>query len=180
MFSACGTNRLSDPRALHAVRNTKVFDNINPSQYHVVQRVEGVSCGKTWADLSSDDDAIQDLKANTKNIQDQIDGITNIICENTGWSWIHNCNNSVTCYADAIIRNDKNNADQNKSLSAINEFSSKCDDNNPKACYLAGSYLYKENRLEDSIFYFQQSCLLKFSDSCELAREIMKEKCLVK
>ncbi len=176
LISACGTNRLSDPRALKAIRSTKVYNNLNDDQYNVIQRIEGISCGKTWSDLSSEEDAVQDLKANTKNIHETFDGITNVICENTGWSWVNNCNNSVTCYADVITFNKKTTEESSKIANSINEYTSKCDENNPKYCYLAGAYLYKSNKLEDSIFYFQQACLIKFNDSCELAREIMKEK----
>jgi hypothetical protein len=176
IISSCGTSRLSDPRALSAIRNTKVYSSLKDDQYYVIQRIEGISCGKTWSDLSSEEDAIQDLKANTKDLNKKFDGITNVICENTGFSLVNNCNNSITCYADVITFTNKITEESNKITSGINEYSTKCDERNPKYCYLAGTYLYKNSQLEDSIFYFQQACLMQFNDSCELAREIMKEK----
>lgn len=176
VLTACGTNRMRNPKKRKAIRETKVFDGLKPGSYKVVGSVEGVSCGKTWADHSSPEDAIQDMKANMIKVRADNDGITNVSCEKTGFSWANNCNNSYTCYGDVIKFNQSVQKESSRISKNLNKFIDTCSDKKPTNCYKASIILYRMGQLEDSIFYMQNACLVKFNDSCDVVKNLMKEK----
>ena len=105
LLISCASSTLKDPKTLKDIQRVKVYESVSVNEYQILKKVEGISCGKTWWDQSSKDEALNFLKAKVVELKSEFDGITNLVCQETGWSWRYNCNNSFTCFGDIFVFN---------------------------------------------------------------------------
>lgn len=102
LLIACETTQLRDPQIRRQAAAVRVLDGGLPKEgYVILGEVQGLDCSATWYSKATPEMAMQELKASAA--AKGANAIANIACENTGWSWVHNCNNSVTCFGDAVL-----------------------------------------------------------------------------
>lgn len=172
---SCGSSRLSDPIARKAIRKTQLYNDIPEENIKVVKSLKGISCGKTWADHSSKSDALQSLKSKTAYIKSPVDGITNIACERTGFSWKYNCNNSWACYGDAFVFTEKFKKEEMELDIEIDNLISSCNERAYSDCFKVSLKLYDLNDYKEAYLYMQKSCVGNFKNSCKISEMLLKE-----
>ena len=102
LLSSCETTQLRDPEVRRKAAAIQILDSsTSPASYKIVSAIEGIDCAATYYSKATPDMALLELKAAAA--QKGGNAVANVACENTGWSWEHNCNNSVTCFGDAVI-----------------------------------------------------------------------------
>lgn len=100
----CETTHYSNTEIRRIAAHIEVINEKLPSQsYKLLGEIKGIDCSATYYTKATSEGAMQKLKAEAAALG--ANAIINIACENTGMSWKYNCNNSVTCFGDAIIKN---------------------------------------------------------------------------
>jgi len=99
---SCETVHYNNPEVRRLAAKIEIVEgNLPADKYELLGVVEGVDCSATWYTKSTSEGAMQKIKAEAAKLR--ANALINVACENTGMSWKYNCNNSVTCFGDAVI-----------------------------------------------------------------------------
>jgi uncharacterized protein YbjQ (UPF0145 family) len=101
---SCETVHYNNPEIRRMAAKIEIIEgNVPAEQYRMLGEVKGLDCSPTWYTKATSEGAMQKLKAEAAVLG--ANAIINVACENTGMSLKYNCNNSVTCFGDAVIKN---------------------------------------------------------------------------
>lgn len=102
LFNSCSSPQIKDTqlrRKAAAIQILKV-EEVKTRKYSIVKEVKGYSCGRQLGSDPSIDAARNKLRINAAKLD--ADAIINVICEETGVSWVYNCWKTIECRGDAI------------------------------------------------------------------------------
>lgn len=100
---SCETVHYNNPEVRRLAAKVEIIEGNMPAEkYKMLGVIEGVDCSATWYTKSNSEGAMQKLKAEAAKLG--ANAVIDVACENTGMSWKYNCNNSVTCFGDAVIK----------------------------------------------------------------------------
>lgn len=102
LMSSCATVDTVDPSLRRAAANISIIklDDIGPRKYLIITEVMGLSCARQAGSFPSIDAAREKTKIEAAKVS--ADALLNVICEESGTDWVHNCWKTIQCRGDAI------------------------------------------------------------------------------
>lgn len=102
LFTACAPAATVNPELRRAAAKVQILklEEIKSREYSIISEIMGLSCGRQLGSDPSVEAAREKLRIEAAKLG--ADAVLNVICEETGVNWAHNCWKTIQCRGDAI------------------------------------------------------------------------------